>query len=165
MKAYVDEGRSSQGLIVLPIQVGPIQKDIICQVLDKDLTYNILLGHPWIHEMQVVLSKYHQCLKFPYGRQEINILAESNSPQYCNALKYVQDIFVPHNREASTSFPSNDQSQSGSSSKPLIISANHEGQSSFMSKQSKKKEEFSPSTSSNHESQLNTLSKQFEKKF
>lgn len=34
IKAYDHEERSSQGLIVLPIQVGPIVKDIVCQVLD-----------------------------------------------------------------------------------------------------------------------------------
>lgn len=59
IKAYDDEERSSKGTVMLPIQVGPIQKDTMCQVLDIDLTYNILLGRPWIHEMQAVPSTYH----------------------------------------------------------------------------------------------------------
>lgn len=51
IKAYDDEERASRGVIVLPIRVGPMQKETICQVLDLKLTYNILLGRPWIHEM------------------------------------------------------------------------------------------------------------------
>jgi hypothetical protein len=97
IKAYDDEEIPSQGLIVLPIQVRPVQKDVVCQVLDKDLTYNILLGHTWIHEMQEVPSTYHQCLNFPSGGQEITISVDSNSPQYCNTLKAAQDVFVLHN--------------------------------------------------------------------
>lgn len=74
IKAYDDEERATEGLVVFPIQVGPIQKDTIYQVLDIDLSYNILLGRPWIHEMQAVPSTYHQCLKFPYNGQEISHL-------------------------------------------------------------------------------------------
>lgn len=48
---YDDEERLSKGTMVLSIQVGLVQKDTMCQVLDIDLTYNILLGRPWIHEM------------------------------------------------------------------------------------------------------------------
>lgn len=59
IKSYDDKERSSQGLIVLPIQVGPVVKDIVCQVLDKELTYNIFLGRPWIHDMQAIPSTYH----------------------------------------------------------------------------------------------------------
>lgn len=46
IKPYDDEERSSKGLIFLPIQMGPIVKDIVFQVLDKELAYNILSGHP-----------------------------------------------------------------------------------------------------------------------
>lgn len=102
IKSYDDEERPSQDLIVLPMHVGPIQKDVVCQVLDKYLTYNIFLGHPWIHDMQAMPSTYYQCLKFPYGGQEIRILVDSNNPQYCNNLRASQDFFVPHNKEAQT---------------------------------------------------------------
>lgn len=84
---------------MLPIQVGPVQKDTMCQVLDIDLTYNILLGRPWIHEMQAVPSTYHQCVKFPYDGQEISISADHNPFQHCNAMGAAQDSLVPHNRE------------------------------------------------------------------
>jgi hypothetical protein len=44
IKAYDHEERPSKGIIILPIHVVPIQKEIVFQVLDKYLTYNILLG-------------------------------------------------------------------------------------------------------------------------
>lgn len=56
IKAYDDEERSSKGMVILPIRVGPVVKETICKVLDLQLTYNILLGRPWIHDMQSIPS-------------------------------------------------------------------------------------------------------------
>lgn len=90
-------------MIILPIQVGPIVQKVVFQVLDRELTYNILLGCPWIHDMQAVPSTYHQCLKFPVNGQEVTITADYNDTQACHTLKTSQDTFIPHNREVSTS--------------------------------------------------------------
>lgn len=88
--------------MILPIRVGPLQKDRARQVLDLDLSYNILLGRPCIHDIQVVPSTYHQCLKFPYNGKEIMISIDSNPFQYCSNLKPAQDVIVPHNTEATS---------------------------------------------------------------
>lgn len=89
--------------MILPIKVGPLQKDTTCQVLDLDLSYNILLGRPWIHEIQAIPSTYHQCLIFPYNGQEIMFSTDSNPFKYCSNLKPTQEVSVSHNREASSS--------------------------------------------------------------
>lgn len=99
IKAYDDEERSFKGTVLLPIQVGPIQRDTMYQVLDIDLTYNILLGRPWIHEMQAVPSMYHQCVKFPYNGQEVSISTDHNPFKHCNAMGAAQDNLVPNNRK------------------------------------------------------------------
>lgn len=96
IKAYDEEERSSKGLVVLPIRVGPVEKDFLCQVLDLPLTYNILLGRPWIHSIQVVPSTYHQCLKFPHNGVEVTIPIETTYP--CNNIKQIESM-VPHNKE------------------------------------------------------------------
>lgn len=101
IKSYDEEERTSKGPISLPIRVGPVERDIIFQVLDIPLSYNILLGRSWIHEMKEGPSTYHQCFKFPYNRTKVNILADTNVT--CNALIKGADTFVPHNRAASTS--------------------------------------------------------------
>lgn len=99
IKSYDEEERSSKGMIILPIQVGPIKKDTICQVLYMNLSYKILLGRPWIHEMQAVPSTYHQCIKFPHMGEEITIGGDSNPFQYCSTLKPLHGLFIPHNSE------------------------------------------------------------------
>ena len=78
--------------------MGPVIKDATCQVLDLPLAYNILLGRPWIHEMQAIPSTYHQCLKFPYEGVEVTIPADLNTT--CNTLKESADKLVPNNRES-----------------------------------------------------------------
>ena len=83
--------------MVLPLRVGPVERNVTCQVLDIPLSYNILLGRPWIHEMHVVPSTYHQCVKFPFHGSEVTILATTSYT--CNMLKDAE-TFVPRNRES-----------------------------------------------------------------
>lgn len=52
IKTYDEEECSSKGSITFPIRVGPMVKDVVFQVLDLPLMYNILLVRPYIHEMQ-----------------------------------------------------------------------------------------------------------------
>ena len=46
IKAYEKVEHKSLGLVVLPLGVGLVERDITCQVLDIPLVYNILLGRP-----------------------------------------------------------------------------------------------------------------------
>lgn len=101
IKDYDEEERTFKDLVLLPIRVGPIERDVIYQVLDLPLSYNILLGIPWIHHMKAVSSTYHQYLKFPYNGVEVSVLTDTSYS--CNTLKQCVDILVPHNREASIS--------------------------------------------------------------
>lgn len=100
IKAYDNEERSSKGTVTLPLRVGPVAKDVICQVLDLDLTYNILLRPPWIHEMRSVLSTYHQCIKFPHNVVEVTVNGDPNPFIYCNNLRPKAETIIPINREA-----------------------------------------------------------------
>ena len=58
IKAYDEEEQRSKGLVVLPIRFGPVEWDVIFQVLDIPLAYNILLGWTCIHKMQEIPSMY-----------------------------------------------------------------------------------------------------------
>ncbi|GLJ56032.1 hypothetical protein SUGI_1203060 [Cryptomeria japonica] len=78
IKAYDDEESSSKGTITLPLRVGPVMKDVVCQVLDLELRYNILLGRPWIHEMRFFPSTYHKCIKFPHNGVEVTVNGDLN---------------------------------------------------------------------------------------
>lgn len=91
----------------LPIRVGPTIQNIMFHVLDLYLSYNLLLGHPWIHAMRVVPSTYHQCLNFPYNSLEITIPGDPDPFQYCSNLRETIEHQVPINQEASSSTSSN----------------------------------------------------------
>ncbi|XP_009620551.1 uncharacterized protein [Nicotiana tomentosiformis] len=53
------------GEVVLTTFVEGIVKNTKFQVIDADMAYNIILGRPWIHDMNVVPSTLHQVIKFP----------------------------------------------------------------------------------------------------
>ena len=97
IKAYDEVEWPSKGLIVLPIRVGPVEKDVIFQVLDIALAYNLLLGWPWIHDMQVVPSTYHQCIKFPFNGTKI--VVPNDNLMSINTLSTAKTL-VPHNHSS-----------------------------------------------------------------
>ncbi|XP_070010470.1 uncharacterized protein [Nicotiana sylvestris] len=55
----------TKGEIILTTFAEGVVKDTKFQVVEMDMAYNMILGIPWIHEMDVVLSTMHQVIKFP----------------------------------------------------------------------------------------------------
>ncbi|XP_019226111.1 PREDICTED: uncharacterized protein LOC109207619 [Nicotiana attenuata] len=62
-----------RGEILLPMNTERVMKMSHFEVVDGDMGYNIILGRPWLHEMRVVPSMYHQLMKFstPEGIKQI----------------------------------------------------------------------------------------------
>ena len=84
-------------MIILLVRIGPIEKDVLFQIVDaKPLVYNILLGGPWIHDMQAMPYTDHQCVKFPYKGTEICIPGDNTFS--INSI--LESIHVPLNIEA-----------------------------------------------------------------
>jgi len=117
IKAYDEEERMSNGVVTLSIRVGPIVKDVACQVLDMVLAYNILLGRPWIHTLKVVPSTYHQCIKFPHEGQEITIQGDPNPYQYYNSIQPRPEVVIPNNHASASSSSQVDSATLASSSR------------------------------------------------
>nr|XP_009791715.1 PREDICTED: uncharacterized protein LOC104238909 [Nicotiana sylvestris] len=77
--------------IVLTIFVEGVVKDTKFQLIDMDMACNMILGRPWIYEMDVVLSTLHQVIKFhsqwgirqiysdKHASQSINSVADSST--------------------------------------------------------------------------------------
>ncbi|XP_070020803.1 uncharacterized protein LOC142181041 [Nicotiana tabacum] len=55
----------TKGEVVLTTFVEGVIKDTKFQVIDANMAYNIILGRPWMHNMDVVPSTLHQVIKFP----------------------------------------------------------------------------------------------------
>ncbi|XP_070040618.1 uncharacterized protein [Nicotiana tomentosiformis] len=59
---------TTRGKILLLTNAERVMKTTLFEVVDGDMGYNIILGRPWLHEMKVVSSTYHQFLKFPTSK-------------------------------------------------------------------------------------------------
>ncbi|XP_070008312.1 uncharacterized protein [Nicotiana sylvestris] len=70
--------KDSVGDIVLELTIGPVEFTMEFQVLDVAISYNLLLGRPWIHAVKEVPSTLHQMVKFEWDRQEIVVHGEDN---------------------------------------------------------------------------------------
>ncbi|XP_070029881.1 uncharacterized protein [Nicotiana sylvestris] len=71
VRGFDGEGKDSVGDIMLELSIGPVEFTMEFQVLDVVVSYNLLLGRPWIHDAKAVPSSLHQMVKFEWDRQEI----------------------------------------------------------------------------------------------
>ncbi|XP_070015799.1 uncharacterized protein [Nicotiana sylvestris] len=55
----------TKGEVTLTTFAEGVIKDTKFHVVDMEMAYNMILGRPWIHEMDVVPSTLHQVIKFP----------------------------------------------------------------------------------------------------
>ncbi|XP_070021350.1 uncharacterized protein [Nicotiana sylvestris] len=55
----------TKGEITLTTFAEGVIKDTKFQVVEMEMAYNMILGRPWIHEMDVVPSTLHQVIKLP----------------------------------------------------------------------------------------------------
>ncbi|KAI3770601.1 hypothetical protein L6452_01741 [Arctium lappa] len=64
---------NTTGEITLLVYAKGINRQTKFNVVDCSSAYNVILGRPWIHDMNVIPSTYHQTLKIPtqWGVQEI----------------------------------------------------------------------------------------------
>ncbi|XP_070010811.1 uncharacterized protein [Nicotiana sylvestris] len=62
--------------------MGPTWFDVEFQVLDITISYNLLLGRPWIHTVGAVASTLHQAVKFEWNHQEVIIHGDGSNPIY-----------------------------------------------------------------------------------
>jgi len=51
------------GKVRLRCRIRDLKSEVTCYVIDADMSYNLLLGRPWIHANWIVPS-LHQCFKY-----------------------------------------------------------------------------------------------------
>ena len=56
VQAYDGSRRDTVGEIKLSMTIGPVDFLIVFQVMDMEISYNFLLGRPWIHMALAVPS-------------------------------------------------------------------------------------------------------------
>nr|AYQ93019.1 hypothetical protein [Lupinus angustifolius] len=100
VKAFDCSKREVMGESELPIKNWPCTFQIPFQVMDINLTYNCLLGRPWIHAAGVVPSTLHQWIKFIINGQLLIIMGEEDmlevSPELLRFVEHDGREIEPH---------------------------------------------------------------------
>ena len=73
MKAYDNSIRKILGTVTLELTIGPMIKKVEFHVLNIASCFNMLLGRPWIHNIEDVPSSLYQKVQFPHeiGRAHV----------------------------------------------------------------------------------------------
>nr|XP_009624138.1 uncharacterized protein LOC104115254 [Nicotiana tomentosiformis] len=77
---------TTRGEILLLTDAEGVTKTSLFEVVYGDMGYNIILGRPWLHEMKVVPSTYHQLLKFPTPEGIKRIRGDRPAAREMNAI-------------------------------------------------------------------------------
>ena len=63
IQSFNEVGQRAMGTISLKVEIGELYYEAIFHVIDVDASYNVLLGHPWVHTYDIIGSTLHQCFK------------------------------------------------------------------------------------------------------
>ena len=64
VKAYGGTQRTVMGTLTTHVMLGSVRYSVLFQVLRIQSSFNLLLGHPWIHEAGTIPCSLHQKVKF-----------------------------------------------------------------------------------------------------
>ncbi|XP_019254535.1 PREDICTED: uncharacterized protein LOC109233203 [Nicotiana attenuata] len=76
----------TEGEVVLTTFAEGVVKDTKFQGVEMDMAYNMILGRPWIHEMDAVPSTLHQVIKFPSQWGIRQIRGDQQTPRSINSV-------------------------------------------------------------------------------
>lgn len=65
-------------IIILPVKVGVKEITTTCHVIEGKIQYNLLLGYPWIEDMDIVLSTLHRFLNYLHNGMVHCIIGNKN---------------------------------------------------------------------------------------
>ncbi|XP_028055939.1 uncharacterized protein LOC114260081 [Camellia sinensis] len=71
------------GRIVLPVVAGTKTLQIEFLVINTPSPYNAILGRPWIHQMEAILSTFHQLICFPTEHGVEQISGDQVASKHC----------------------------------------------------------------------------------
>ncbi|XP_076943802.1 uncharacterized protein LOC143614177 [Bidens hawaiensis] len=80
---FIGETKNTVGDIKLPVYVVGVNSIQRFCVIDSLSCFNIILGRPWIHDMKVAPSTYHQCVKLPTPWAVVKIKSDQQEAKDC----------------------------------------------------------------------------------
>ncbi|XP_070009742.1 uncharacterized protein [Nicotiana sylvestris] len=76
----------TKGEVILTAFATGVVKETKFQVVDMEMAYNMIMGIPWIHDMDDVLSTLHQVIKFPSLWEICQIRGDQQTARSVNAV-------------------------------------------------------------------------------
>ena len=73
VRAYDNTRREVMGTLTLELMIGPVIFQVLFHILRIPVSFNLLLGRPWIHSAGVIPSSFHLKVKFIHDGQVITI--------------------------------------------------------------------------------------------
>lgn len=70
---FDNSGKSILGMVILPLKVGLVTILTLVYVIPTPLSYNLLLGTPWLHDLGAISSMLHGSMKFVANNQVVTI--------------------------------------------------------------------------------------------
>ena len=77
VRAYDNSRREVLGTITLELTIGPMIKKVEFHVLNIASCFNMLLGRPWIHNIEDVPSSLYQKVQFPHEGAIVTIYGDT----------------------------------------------------------------------------------------
>ena len=78
VRAYDETQRTVMGTLTTHVMISPVRYTILFQVLRIQSSFNLLLGHPWIHEAGAIPSSLHQKMMFIHEGSIITIQSDKD---------------------------------------------------------------------------------------
>ena len=69
---------STEGYVQLALRVGPIVALTRFHVINVEVSYHMLLRHPWLHKHRLIPSTFYQCINRRLNGRPIRIPANHN---------------------------------------------------------------------------------------
>jgi len=82
-------GAHPMGKIKLKCQIGDLKSEVICYVINADMSHNLLLGQPWIHRNFIIPSNLYQVMKHVDEDEKVRTLIAERYP-----FKGVENYFI-----------------------------------------------------------------------
>ncbi|KAL0299019.1 UNVERIFIED_CONTAM: Transposon Tf2-12 polyprotein [Sesamum radiatum] len=96
IQGFNQGGQRAVGIIRMQLTMEDMVSSALFHVIDAKTSYNMLLGRPWLHEIAVVPSTWHQCFKYCRNGIVKKVLGD-NKPfteaesHFADAKYYIED--------------------------------------------------------------------------
>jgi len=95
------------GIITLPIRVGKKTLKTLFYITDGKPSFNLILGRPWIDDMEGVASTLHRCFKFCFEGNVYKVEVDEQVSRQCNYV--LPKRFFPYSSEDEAILAKNEQ--------------------------------------------------------